>query len=192
MLTSPSRSSPLTTQKNTSYPPSRAAPPPGAPRRRRTQQHQPGVTGGFGPARGQAARAAEVLRQRDSGAASRTGGGGLSPRPDRCRRKVCGSERRGSRPLESPFRPPPDRALAPSPRRLRARGAERARPYAPSRRARGPRSRRPPGSTCQRRGRLPWNGARGRLTLQGVLGAPGTSSSSRVGGRVRREPGGVG
>lgn len=135
------------------------------------------MTGGFGPARGQAGLAAEVLPPLDSGgaaASSRTGGGGLSLRPDRGRRKVCGSERRGSRPLESPLRPPPGRALGPSPCRLRTRGAKRARPCAPSRRARGPRSRRPPGSTCQWRGRLPRNGARGRLTRRGVLGTPGT------------------
>lgn len=136
------------------------------------------MTGGFGPARGQAALAAEVLPPRDSGgaaaASSRTDGDGLWLRPDRRRCKVCGSERRGSRPLDSPLRSPPGRALAPSPRWLRTWGAKRARPCAPSRRARGPRSRRPQGSTCQRRGRLPRNGARGRLVRQGVLGTPGT------------------
>lgn len=116
-----------------SPPPSRAAPPPGAWRRRRrrrpAQQHKPGASRGFRPARSKAA-AAEALPPRGAAASARlTCGAELEPSA-RARGvcKVSSSELRCCRPLRAP-RPHPGSPSAPAGAR-KAAGGRRGLPAA--------------------------------------------------------------
>lgn len=101
----------------TAFPlPSRAAPPPGAWRRRRppAQQHQPGASSGFRPARSKAAAAKALLPRGASASARRTCRAGLAPSPSaRGVCKVSSRELRCSRPLSAP-RPHPGSPSAPA------------------------------------------------------------------------------